>query len=209
MDDPRDEPVHSLSAEYVMGILPPEETSVFEGHLDRCPVCTEDVRLQRGVLARLTQPVGTRDVLRAKVMDFTWIPQGPLNLRAFQWDEIAPGVRVHRLRNDLQRGVVANLMWANPGAERPDHRHIGDEEIFILEGGLSVGDDRFGSGEICRVGAGSVHTERALRDGGDCVCYVLHRPAAARVAWSGAMDPQCLKCSCYSLHRVALTGAAV
>jgi anti-sigma factor ChrR (cupin superfamily) len=209
MDDSSDDAIHSQSAEYAMGILAPKEARAFEGHLDRCPVCAEDIRLHRGVLSKLIEPVRTGDILRAKVMDFTWMPQGPVDLRAYQWDEIAPGVRLHLIRNDLQRGVVANLMWASPGAARPDHRHIGDEEILILEGGLSVGEDRFASGEICRVGAGSVHAERALPDGGECICYVLHRTAAKNVAWTGELDPHCRRCSCFALHHAALVTVAV
>ncbi len=190
-----------------MGILTPQEERAFEGHLDRCPVCAEDLRLHHGVLTKLTEPVGIRDALRSKVMDFTWMPQGPVNLRAYQWDEIVPGVRVHLLRNDLQRGVVAKLMWASPGAERPGHRHVGDEEILILEGGLSVGDASFASGDICRVGAGSMHTERALSDG-ECVCYVVHRTAKKKVMWSGEVDPLCLKCSFFPVHSAALVSVA-
>jgi anti-sigma factor ChrR (cupin superfamily) len=75
------------------------------------------------------------------------------------WDERRPGVFWKVLARDGDRQTV--LVRYAPGATIPRHRHLGEEQIFVLEG--SVADDT----GICRAGdfarrpPGCVHAVRS------------------------------------------------
>ena len=111
--------------------------------------------------------------VRTQVLDLARAPQLPIDLAAYTWTDITPGVKLHVLHEDPERGMQACLVWAQPGARHPLHRHHGDENVLVLQGTLR--DDRgvYGPGEICRSRAGSVHTEEAVGDI-DCICYVVY-----------------------------------
>jgi putative transcriptional regulator len=73
------------------------------------------------------------------------------------------------------------LVWARAGARYPSHRHLGDEEILVLQGALRDRRGVYRPGQICRSATGSVHSEEV--DGSeDCVCFVVyhggHEPVA-------------------------------
>jgi anti-sigma factor ChrR (cupin superfamily) len=183
---------------YVLGLLSPRETAAFEGHLAQCEACRSDLARTNLALAEMNTSVPPRAETRGKVLDFTYAPRTPLNLRSYAWEEIAPGVRVYVFRDDLPRGVRAQLMWSDAGAARPKHLHVGDEEILVLQGSLVVSEGEYEAGEICRVEAGRFHEERA--NGSSLVCYVVHRPPAKPTTLSAAPDTRCLRCVFYPLH---------
>jgi quercetin dioxygenase-like cupin family protein len=111
--------------------------------------------------------------LREHVLELARAPREPIDLSAYTWDEVEPGVRVHVLEDDpvLQRRSV--LVWARPGARMPRHRHLGDEEILVLRGRLLDERDEYGPGDVCRSRTGSVHHEE-VAGAEDCVCYVVY-----------------------------------
>ena len=111
--------------------------------------------------------------LREQILDLAQAPTPPLDLGAYAWVEIAPGVRVHVLEDDPQRGVRACLVWAQPGSRHPRHRHLGDENILVLQGRVRDERGTYGPGQVCRSRAGSIHSQEALA-GEDCVCYVVY-----------------------------------
>ena len=78
------------------------------------------------------------------------------------------GIFVNILRRDEQTGDATVLIRMQPGCGYPAHRHIGIEEVFIIQGGYrdSSGDRR--AGEYFINEAGSAHHPVAL-DGEDCV----------------------------------------
>ena len=118
--------------------------------------------------------------LRQEVLDLLDAPRLPIDLGAYRWEEVAPGVRLHEVRSDPARSMRGCLVWAQPGARTSLHRHLGDEVILVLKGALTDGQGTFGPGEICRSRTGSVHTEEVL-GGEECICYVVyyggHEPA--------------------------------
>jgi len=192
----------SLVELYALGVLDARETSVFEDHLAQCHDCRDALKANRAVLADLSCPVAPRSAVRDRIMDLSGAPRRPVNLSAYTWDEIAPGVRLHVMNEDRSRGVRAALMWADPGARRPSHRHIGDEEILVLEGSLTIGQGAYTPGDICRVDAGWFHVEEAAK-GGNCVCYVVHRTHERGKSFEGAPDPLCVRCIFYPIHSAA------
>jgi anti-sigma factor ChrR (cupin superfamily) len=82
-----------------------------------------------------------------------------LDVAALAWDERRPGVFWKVLSKDGDRQTV--LVRYAPGATIARHRHLGEEQIFVLEG--SVMDDT----GVCRAGnfarrpPGCIHTVRS------------------------------------------------
>ena len=118
-------------------------------------------------------PIDPPAYLREQVLDLARAPRLPLDLAAYEWLDLAPGVKLHVLFEDPARGMQACLVWARPGARHGLHRHHGDENVLVLQGTFK--DDRgvYGPGEICRSRSGSTHTEEAVGDA-DCICYVVY-----------------------------------
>ena len=121
---------------------------------------------------------------RELLLDLAKAPAPPFDLTRAHWSELAPGIRVHKLWEDAARGVQAYPAWGKPGATHVSHRHLGDENILVLQGAL--GDERgeYRAGELCRSRAGSIDTEVVL--GGEaCICYVVYYGAIGQLADRG------------------------
>ena len=114
--------------------------------------------------------------LRDHVLAMAEVPRQPVDVTAYAWDEVIPGLFLHTLRDDPERGIRIVLVWAKPGVRVPPHRHLGDEDILVLQGGVRDHRATYGPGEICRSRTGSEHTEEALpgEQGEDCICYVVY-----------------------------------
>jgi len=117
--------------------------------------------------------VTPRDGLRQELLDLVEAPRLPIDISSYGWTEVAPGIRVVELRTDPARNMRGCLVWAQPGARTPAHRHLGDEVILVLRGSLRDEHGSYRAGEICRSRAGSSHTEEVL-PGEDCLCYVVY-----------------------------------
>jgi anti-sigma factor ChrR (cupin superfamily) len=111
--------------------------------------------------------------VRDQVMALADAPLGPIDVAAYAWTEIAPGIRAHEVRNDPARGIRSCLIWADAGAVHPTHRHLGEEDILILKGALRDERGVYREGEICRSRRGEIHSESILPDG-ECICFVVY-----------------------------------
>ena len=112
-------------------------------------------------------------LVRQQLLDLAQAPPAPIDRAAHPWQEIAPGLKVHVMREDAERRMKACLVWAVPGTKSQRHRHGGDEVILVLEGSLRDHRATYGPGDICRSRAGSIHTE-VVPPGDDCFCYVVY-----------------------------------
>jgi putative transcriptional regulator len=170
------DPYRDDAAAYAAGALEEPERSAFEAHLGGCAACAEELSGHQQALLALSHvlPAGPlHPELRRQTLDLAEAPSLPLDFSAYIWDEVSPGVRVHVMKDEPERGLRACLVWADPGAVHPAHRHLGDEVILVLQGGIKDEHGSYGPGEICRSRAGSVHSEEAL-PGEECICYVLY-----------------------------------
>lgn len=81
-----------------------------------------------------------------------------VNTEQVPWIERRPGVSWKMLWEDPDGRHKAILMRYEPGASIPLHRHLGDEQIFVLEG--SVADDTgiCSAGNYARRPPGCEHT---------------------------------------------------
>ncbi len=66
-----------------------------------------------------------------------------------RWEERQPGVRMKSLWAHPETNRRAVISRIEPGAQLPRHRHVGDELLFVIEGGLS---DDFGTVTAGNVG---------------------------------------------------------
>jgi quercetin dioxygenase-like cupin family protein len=58
-----------------------------------------------------------------------------------------PGVSVKGLRVDRATGGSTALVRFEAGTRFPAHDHPGGEEVFVVEGDLTIGGDRLGAGD--------------------------------------------------------------
>ena len=121
-----------------------------------------------------------RPGLRQEVLDLAGAPAMPIDTSAYVWEEAFPGIRISEVCSDPARNMRGCVVWAKPGSRTAAHRHLGDEVILVLSGGLSDGRGAFHAGQVCRSRQGSAHVEEVL-PGEDCFCYVVyyggHEPA--------------------------------
>jgi putative transcriptional regulator len=170
------DPWWPLAAAHALGALESGERIGFEAHLPGCADCRAEVEAMSDVTAAVASSEGQVDpgpAVREQVLDLADAPRLPIELPRYEWMEPAPGVHVHVLEDDRARGVRSVLVWADPGARHPVHRHGGDEVILVLQGGLRDHRGEYHAGEICRSRTGSVHTEEVL-PGEICICYVVY-----------------------------------
>ena len=68
-----------------------------------------------------------------------------ISISDLPWEERQAGVKRKLLWEDpatQRRAMMFSMNRSEPSAQRPPHRHIGDELIFVIEGALS---DEFGT----------------------------------------------------------------
>ena len=85
------------------------------------------------------------------------------------WQERRPGVHWKVLWEEGDRRAV--LIRYDPGAVIPRHRHLGDEQIFVLEGEVADDTGVCTRGNYARRPPGCVHTVRS--PGGALVLAIM------------------------------------
>src|SRR5256885_15759926 len=72
------------------------------------------------------------------------------------------GVWVKVLRFDPAAGRAPTILLKfDPGATYPAHNHPGGEEIFVLEGDITLGKDRLGAGDYLYTAPNNVHADHS------------------------------------------------
>jgi anti-sigma factor ChrR (cupin superfamily) len=118
---------------------------------------------ERLVLALLPRRLseGYRCKLRARILAHVHraAPEGTITLRAEEgdWQAIAPGVTTKTLRIDPTAGMRTILVRMRPQSTLDEHLHGRDEECFVLEGEIFIGNHRLCRGDMHIARAGSVH----------------------------------------------------
>jgi len=162
-----------LIGAYALGALEGEDRERLDAHVGSCDACARALARASEALTDLAGAISPAPTLRQRILDMTEAPALPIDPAAYSWEDLAPGVRFHTVKEDPSRQFRAVLVWARPGARYPRHRHLGDEEILVLSGRLRDHRASYGPGEICRSVAGSIHSEEV--DGpDDCICYVVY-----------------------------------
>lgn len=95
------------------------------------------------------------------------------DLQTAEWKKTRyPGVSIHFLRTDKMTGDATALIRMDAGCGYPQHRHVGDEEVYVLTGAYRDEGGTYRKGEYhCHKG-GSVHHPVAL-EGEPCVIFAV------------------------------------
>ncbi|HZT61385.1 MAG TPA: cupin domain-containing protein [Pyrinomonadaceae bacterium] len=93
-----------------------------------------------------------------------------INWRATRYE----GIHLHFLRRDEATGDATVLIRMEPGCSYPAHRHVGVEEVFVLQGGYADARGLHRAGDYVLNEAGSAHAPTALEETGeDCVMLAV------------------------------------
>jgi anti-sigma factor ChrR (cupin superfamily) len=68
-----------------------------------------------------------------------------------------PGVEIAILHLDVAKRQRVGMLKATAGVCYPIHRHAGVEELFMIEGDLTIDNVVYGAGDYIRSNPGSVH----------------------------------------------------
>jgi quercetin dioxygenase-like cupin family protein len=85
-----------------------------------------------------------------------------------------PGVSIKVLRSDKTTGEATALIKLEAGARFPAHNHPAGEEVFVLEGDLTIGADRLKSGDYYYTPPNGKHA--ASSDAGCMFLVTLPKP---------------------------------
>jgi quercetin dioxygenase-like cupin family protein len=103
-------------------------------------------------------PGGLNQIVRSHQMEWRPLPEPGVS-----------GVFVKVLRFDKEtRRAPTILLRFDPGATYPAHNHPGGEEIFVLEGDLTLGKDHLAAGDYLYTAPDNKHAVRS-----DKGCIVL------------------------------------
>jgi quercetin dioxygenase-like cupin family protein len=86
--------------------------------------------------------------------------------RSWKWRPYhVPRIVAAPLHLDQQQRKLVAVVKAEPGALYPAHAHAGIEEIFMLTGDLTIGEQVYEAGDYIRSELGTVHTDAETRQG--------------------------------------------
>lgn len=84
-----------------------------------------------------------------------------------------PGIFLHTLRRDVVTGDATVLIRMQPRCSYPAHRHIGMEEVLILQGGYRDERGEHRAGDYLINEAGSTHSPVAQDGTEDCIMLAI------------------------------------
>jgi quercetin dioxygenase-like cupin family protein len=87
-----------------------------------------------------------------------------------EWTEVSPGLRIKILNRIEAQNRQTFMAWLEPGTEYVDHDHDQDEEIFMVEGDLLIGELELRAGDFHVARAGRHHPVHRTRGG--CICII-------------------------------------
>ena len=96
-----------------------------------------------------------------------------------------PGVRLHFIESSAD-GSARVLIAMDPGVGYPPHRHLGEEEVFVVRGSYADAAGDYAAGSFQRNPKGSAHHPVAGPDGALLLAWaeagieILAEPPASR-----------------------------
>lgn len=162
---------------YALGALSQHEARAFEEHLSEgCETCKTELESFASTASALgfsaadeSPPARTRAALLSRVTTASSKTQATatpeiksnqyVSILASEdiWRKLTEGVVMKKLYVDPDTGIATSLVRMMPGTSLPAHKHIGVEQLFILEGDCQVAGQTLKSGDYHRAKAGSIH----------------------------------------------------
>jgi quercetin dioxygenase-like cupin family protein len=167
---------------YALRALPADEAAAMEAHLAQCAACRREIEALRPTIDSFV--AWPTDVLRPP--SSLWgrvaerisaetggepVPDAPQEWHEPEWEEVAPGISCKLLATDHVRNMVSMLVRLAPGTEYPAHRHMGVEELHLLDGVLIVDDRTLYAGDYIHAQPGSADARVWSETG--CTCVLI------------------------------------
>ena len=178
------EQIRERAALYALGALPADEAALVDARLAAGdPRYAAEVAACRAVaddLAWAARPTMPPPAARARVLAPIAALEAPVieqdGLRFVRGQQLEwqagpiAGFETRALRVDEASGRITLLARLAPGAVYPAHRHRGVEEIYLVEGELTINGVVMRAGDYCSAEADSLHD--GIRTAGGCVFIV-------------------------------------
>ena len=163
---------------YVMGLLDAEARAqcrlrVIEDAAFSTLVSAWEKRLAPLALTEDAQmPDGLLEAIESRIAGTGVELPGTVTVRAGagDWIEVSPGLRIKIMNRIESINRQTFMAWLQPGAEYADHDHDQDEEIYMMEGDLIIGDLVLKAGDFHAARAGRHHPVHRTTAG--CLCLI-------------------------------------
>jgi anti-sigma factor ChrR (cupin superfamily) len=180
--------LHDLAALDALDLLEEEERQAFAKARREQPILERQVAELRETSAQLallapaeTPPPALRQQLLERIKQLPQTEPDRITLAPglflrfsdrMVWQETAiPGIKVKSLHVDPVRRIATSLVKMEPGAVYPAHRHQEIEELFMLEGDVTISGHNIKSGDFCRAEPGTIH--ESIRTEGGCIFMAM------------------------------------
>jgi anti-sigma factor ChrR (cupin superfamily) len=169
------------AAEYVLGLLRPEERSAVERAAATDRALADEIAFWNERLAPLLDTAEVRpppdlfERVEATIRSRSAQLPGTLTIRQDEgeWQPLVAGVERKMLASPVP-GRVTFLIRGRPGARFPAHPHAEDEECFVLEGDITFDTLTLRAGDYHVARRGSPHPKATTQGG----CLLLMSTAA-------------------------------
>jgi len=169
---------NALAAEYVLGALEggalvAARARAVEDHAFRHLVEDWERRLAPLALtAEMPVPPGLIERIEARITEGGAELPGTITRRAGsgEWMEVSPGLHIKVLNRIESLGRHTFMARLAPGAEYIEHDHDQDEEIYMIEGDLVIGELVLKAGDFHVARTGKHHPVHRSRTG--CLCII-------------------------------------
>jgi len=170
---------------YALGALKNDEQHEIEQHIETgCSTCSREVYEIQEALTLLPktlpqQPLSSsakdRILLRIHEATAEHFDARVARFEEIPWEETGlPGVSVHWLRQDKDSGTTVEMLRIKAGFSFTDHRHIGSEDCFVLQGGFQDDRGTYLQGQYIHYEAGSVQSSLRAIAGEDCILFLVN-----------------------------------
>jgi anti-sigma factor ChrR (cupin superfamily) len=168
------------AGEYVLGVLSPEERLAVERDAATDPDLAAEIAYWHERFVPLVESVDVEpppelfDRIKKAIRGDAELP-GTVTVRAAEgeWQRLSRGIE-RKVLHSSPDGRITYLVRGQPGARLPGHDHSDDEEIFVLEGELTIGTVTLRAGDFHRARRGFPHPTATSATG----CLLLVREAA-------------------------------
>jgi anti-sigma factor ChrR (cupin superfamily) len=165
---------------YALHALPARAALIVEAHVEGCAECRQELDALRRVIGAFTS--WPTDVLRPATPLWERLAQR-IGIDADQpvarmgewsepdWEEAAPGIWCKLLAIDAEKDRVSMLVRLEPGVAYPPHRHAGVEELYLLDGELTINGRTLYPGDYNRAAAETA--DQHVWSATGCTCVLI------------------------------------
>jgi quercetin dioxygenase-like cupin family protein len=172
---PNDDCFCDLASLYALNVLDEEERRLVEEELAQYPELAEELASLESAVAAMAYsapPMSIAPDLKDRLFQTLELEppeEWPVTAgflpeffvarsQEMDWQpHPVPGISVKILYTDPIKRELVGMLKAEPGCCYPLHRHTIAEEIYMLQGDLTIEDTVYGVGDYIRSSAGSVH----------------------------------------------------